>query len=442
MQAKLDKLAADDPKRSDLIAEHQRGPWLKTAARRVKQIQAVTHSLKAIHPDARGTNIHVIPSDLPTLPELGTHALGTSVAADVVGNAAALDVYKLLKIEVAGRTLLQALIANEAHALNALDDDPAEARTLRDALISLTAERTGVASSHALAKQLDWLVGDDASDDAQYHLIAPLYATSLVQFVYDEVQDARFGEANKLARQSRRNGLPHDGVYREYRDLAVQKLGGNKPQNVSQLNSERRGNNYLLSSLPPVVRQNPRNYLPVNAQSAFDRAFGARPLVRSAVRELKAFLSGDPPKNLHTRNRRNGLVDAIVEELVVYGYELRDQPAGWTRGPAFEDLAEPEQLWLDPLRAELSDETEFASRWQYMDWPVQVGERFGKWLNGQLRAALPELGRVEARAWRKLLQGDMTWLQQVNRMRKRLGAPTYIPLSKPHDELMRMREGR
>ena len=37
-----------------------------------------------------------------------------------------------------------------------------------------------------------------------------------------------------------------------YASLAVQELGGTKPQNISQLNSERRGDNYLLASLPPV----------------------------------------------------------------------------------------------------------------------------------------------------------------------------------------------
>ena len=40
LQSKLDKLAPDDPKRAELIAEYQRAPWLESAAKRVKQIQA------------------------------------------------------------------------------------------------------------------------------------------------------------------------------------------------------------------------------------------------------------------------------------------------------------------------------------------------------------------------------------------------------------------
>ena len=136
--------------------------------------------------------------------------------------------------------------------MQALADDPVEARALREAFVSLTAEREGRSGSHVRAKQVYWLVGDDAGDDASYHLLAPLHATSLAQVVYEEVQDVRFGEANKQARQAPWEGLPYGGVYREFRDLAVQKVGGTKPQNISQLNSERRGHNYLLASLPPT----------------------------------------------------------------------------------------------------------------------------------------------------------------------------------------------
>lgn len=420
LQAKLDKLSEDDPKRADLIAEHQRAVWIPDAARRVRQIQAVTHSLKPIHPDARGTNLHVAPSDLPTLAELSSHALGERFALDVVGNAAALDVVKLLKVEHGGDTLLAALRANDAGALHALADDAGEAAALRDAFLSLTEARGGSASSHVLAKQVYWLTGDNASDDAQYHLLAPLYPTSLVQAVYDDVQDARFGEANKLARQARRDGAPFDGVYREYRDLAVQKLGGTKPQNISQLNSERGGNNYLLSSLPPAWERR-ANYLPAHAESIFDRAFAGRPEVRRTLNALRTFLGSDPPPNHDTRRRRDALRDRLVDELVMYASELLRHGAGWTRDAPFEDLSDDEKLWLDPLRAELPQEHEFAARWLAMAWPERIGARFGKWLNAQLRHELPDVGYPEAREWQRALLGDDgSWQEQLRLTRNAL----------------------
>lgn len=170
LSAKQDKLADDDPRRADVLAQHESPVWLADAARRVAQIQAVTHSLKPIHPDARGTNLYVEPSALPSLSELGSHALGQHFVGDVVGNAAALDVYKLLKLEVNGRSLLAALLAQDADALAALHTDPAQAQALRDAFVSLTQPRAEGPSSHTLAKQLYWLTGSDACADADYTL--------------------------------------------------------------------------------------------------------------------------------------------------------------------------------------------------------------------------------------------------------------------------------
>lgn len=421
LQAKLDKLKPDDPQRDEVIASFAHDVWLASAAKRVEQIQAVTHSLKPIHPDARGTNLYVEPRTLPPLTELGSHALGERFMGDVVGNAAALDVYKLLKLEVNGRSLLTALLAQDADALAALHTDPAQAEKLRDAFLSLTQPRAEGRSSHTLAKQLYWLTGTDASDDAHYTLLAPLYATSLAHAVHAQVQEDRFGEANKAARQARRERKMHDGVFHDYPGLAVQNMGGTKPQNISQLNSERRGMNYLLSALPPQWQASAVR-LPVHATSVFDRLFIARPEVRRTVRALRVFLESEPDPNLATRERREELLDALVDELVSLAAELQQiLPPGWSRDDErFADLHRSEQLWLDPLRAEQPDEADFAREWLQMDWPAVVGQRFANWLNAQLRGKLP-VGDAEARAWQKeLLTDEDGFQQQLHTLRQRL----------------------
>ena len=385
------------------------------------QIQAVTHSLKPIHPDARGTNLYVEPASLPPLQELGSHALGNAFAGDVVGNAAALDVYKLLKLEVDGRSLLAALLAQDAGALAALHPEPAQAQALRDAFVSLTQPRAEGPSSHSLAKQLYWLTGDDACADGDYALLAPLYATSLAQAVHTQVQEDRFGDANKAARQARRERKAHDGVFHDYPDLALQNMGGTKPQNISQLNSERRGINYLLSSLPPQWRSSAAR-LPVKADSVFDRLFIARPEVRRTLRALRQFLESEPEPNLATRNRREELMDTLVDELVSLAAELQQVlPPGWTLDDErFEPLNRDEQLWLDPLRAERPDQGDFAHEWLWMDWPSAIGKRFANWLNDQLRGKLP-LGDAEAREWQKVLLTDEDgFKQQLRDLRGRM----------------------
>ena len=421
LQAKLDKLKPDDPQRDAVIASFAHDVWLTSAAKRVEQIQAVTHSLKPIHPDARGTNLYVEPRTLPPLAELGSHALGERFVGDVVGNAAALDVYKMLKLEVNGRSLLTALLAQDADALAALHTDPAQAQALRDAFVSLTQPRAEGPSSHTLAKQLYWLTGTDACDDAHYTLLAPLYATSLAHAVHAQVQEDRFGEANKAARQARRERKVHDGVFHDYPGLAVQNMGGTKPQNISQLNSERRGMNYLLSSLPPKWKVNAQRF-PTHADSVFTRYFDSRPLVRQTVKTLRRYLESNPNPVKDTRDHRKELVDMLVDEMVNMAAELQHAlPPGWTLDdPRFSALNEDEQTWLDALRAELPEEDDFANRWLAMEWPDAIGTRFGNWLNARLEGKL-SFSDIEFRAWKKeLLTDEDGFSQQLRERRKRI----------------------
>ena len=422
LQARLDKLQPDDPQRAEVRASFAPDEWLASAAKRVAQIQAVTHSLKPIHPDARGTNLYVEPVKLATLAELGSHALQEDFESDVVGNAAALDVYKFLKLEANSRSLLTALLAQDADALAALHSDPAQAQTLRDAFVSLTQPRAGGPSSHTLAKQLYWLTGSDACADGDYALLAPLYATSLAHAVHAQLQQDRFGETNKAARNAKKERKAHDGILHDYPGLAVQNLGGTKPQNISQLNSERRGMNYLLSSLPPQWRINEQR-LPVQADSVFERLFNARPEVRRALKALRQLLESDPAANQTTRLQRDDWVAALVDEMVALAAELEQaQPPGWTLEPRFADLNRDEQLWLDPLRAELPDEAEFAQDWLAMDWPEAIGKRFGNWLNARLQGKL-QFGDIEFRAWKEeLLADEDGFAQQLRERRSRIRA--------------------
>ena len=397
---KLEKLGPDDSQREEIIAAYARDTWLLSAAKRVEQIQAVTHSLKPVHPDARGTNLYVDPLSLPSLKELGSHVLGQSFEGDVVGNAAALDVYKLLKLEADGIGLLAALLANDEAARSALHDDPVQAQSLSDAFKGLTQLRAGAPSSHTRAKQMYWLAADDPCVDDNYVLMAPLHATSLVHELHAQIQEDRFGDANKAARQARRERKPHDGVYRDYPGLAAQKLGGTKPQNISQLNSERGGVNYLLASLPPTWSRT-KLWQPAHVESVFEKLYIVRPEVRRAIRDLRAFLATEPAPNLQTRQRRDAYIDVVVDEIVTMAGEfLQTFPAGWTRDvERFRNWPEKNSCGWTHC-GELPEESEFAREWLLMNWPNEIGRRFANWLNRHLSAQLP-VGDVEARQWKR-----------------------------------------
>lgn len=393
--------------------------WLADAARRSSQIQAVTHVLKASHADARGSSLHVQPRDLPQHAEIGSHLLGEDFAEDVVGNAAALDVYKFLKVEVDGQRLLDWIMAGDGDLAAALSRNTDEARAWMQAFAKLVRNDTQP-STHPLAKQLYWLVGEEPQQDEQYQLLQPLFASSLAHVVHADIQVARFGDDNKLARQRWRERKPHEQPYRDYPGLAVRKLGGTKPQNISQLNSERGGINYLLPSLPP--RWSPRKRIRVlKRDSVFDDFlwFGN---VRHLLGMLVRFLRSNPARILPTRQHREAIEQAIGQELALFGVTIRAaQPAGWSRT---NDCRLPacERLWLDPDRTELQDRIDaahpewteedatFKRDYHWGSWADQVAERFGNWLNHQLRQAkLVTMAEKERSHWARQAILDVAW---------------------------------
>ncbi len=410
-EAKAEKLAEDDHKREALATQFTFEAWVDNAARRVGQLQVVTHSLKPIHPDAKGTNLYMPPETLTRHNLVGSHALPEDFQADVVGNAAALDVYKFLKLEHEGKSLLERVLEEDAELASALSDNAEQARQWMRAFAAITEPR-GEAASHANAKQLYWLAeDDDPVDDRAYHLLAPLYATSLTHRVFQTINEDRFGESAKLAREARRKNLASETGYRDYPNLAVQKLGGTKPQNISQLNSERGGNNYLLASLPPNwVSRDIR--VPLGTDSIFPR-FGYRREVRHLVSDLRRFLESNPDPNYESRDLRDDLNAALMDELMAFSMEFHRLSPGWSDDPKCR-LAIEEIYWLDPGRAGLDED--FRQARQEMDWPSEVRKRFANWLNQRLGRKLP-MGDTEHRHWEKTLERDPSFQRWLDRDR-------------------------
>ncbi|ROH87790.1 type I-F CRISPR-associated protein Csy1 [Stagnimonas aquatica] len=401
-------------------AKYEYGVWLADAARRVLQIQAVTHVLKATHPDARGSSLHAPPSALSVRTEIGTHSLGAEFVDDIVGNAAALDVFKFLKLEVDGRRLLDWMQDGDADLLAALHEDETVAVGWVNAFKGLV--RSDVqASSHQAAKQLYWLVGDDPADDAHYQLLQPLFSSSLAHAVHARIQDARFSEASVAARKARREKQPHAKGYSDYRNLVARKLGGTKPQNISQLNSERGGVNYLLASLPPKWDRDNRPAV-LGVESAMKR-FARFEGVAELVDQLAKFLLSNPDRNAETRDKREAIEQALGLQLPIFAASVfAHMEPGWTRDERCM-LPLCEQLWLDPERTQLAvredhrqDDEDFKRAYTWADWPDEVAGRFANWLNEQLRSkGLPALGDAEFKHWGKQAIIEADWPVPIQR---------------------------
>jgi CRISPR-associated protein Csy1 len=424
LDAEREKLPDDNPKFATLARQYERRTWLAEAATKLQALQLVTHPLKATHPDIKikqATNLYVDPKTLVQYQEVGSHGLAqTGFTQDVTGNAAALGHYKLLGLVFEGRPLLQWFQDRDPDAIAALSDDPEEAQAWAASFAALSEPRSKL-SSHTLAKQIYWLAqgSADPSEDSNYHLISPLYASSLAHRVYQEIDEYHkfyFSDAGKEARKAKRENLENPTGFTSYPNLAVQKLGGTNKQNVSQLNSERGGNNYLLGSQPPTWKSRTVREL-WGLSSAFSVFSKRNRTVQDLIRRLREFLESDPPENADTRNKRETLEKALRDELMVFTAEVQEALSpGWTRDEKC-NLVLDEQLWLDPFRAQ--QDPDFANEWVKLEWCERIAERFSNWLSSQLDKRLP-LGKPEQRYWAKELLADEMWAIHIKSLLKHM----------------------
>lgn len=405
LQLKLDKLKGDDAEvqaqRQSLHEAHVREAWLADAAKRVAQIQLASHTLKPIHPDARGTNLYV---DKPVCTEphlVGTHTLKAQRADDVVGNAAALDVFKFLKLEHNGRSLLTRLSQQDGATLQALNADAKEAAQWAQAFSGIV-EGKGGAASHTLAKQMYFPLANDS-----YHLLAPLFPTALVHSVHLHLQEERFSDKAKAARTARRAKEPHAHGYCDYPNMAVRNMGGSKPQNISQLNSERGGANHLLASVPPVWKDQGMQP-PLRVASVFDKrgVIGRDRTVRFIAKALRPFLKSvvDVDNNMHIREKRAELVQAIIDRVLDIATEVQCLRSGWSANPACL-LSWAQKQWLDVDAVEAAQEAlaaeDISNAPVATDWRERVAEDFAIWLNASISTDETLMDKGTFSRWKK-----------------------------------------
>jgi len=386
---------------------------LSKTAKQAKSVHLATHIVKGGHSKASGTAINALHGGLPQCEEIGTHSLGEDLELDTgINNADQSGVYPFLRtiIDANGTTLLEALRNEDPDALAALHDDEAEARRLREAL-SLE-HSLPPAVSHTRAKQIYWFVNEDLERGFCYHLLAPLYPSSLIHRMYAKIESAYDKESTEL-REAKRNKKYHAGVIHDYPGLVIHQVVASHPENVSHLIKEQRGKSYLLSSAPPHWRSTELRP-PYHCQSVFDHALKARIEFRKALTSLRRLLKGEPPKIRETRRSRDDYVDTLIGELIQMADDYHHGlPAGWSRAPKV-NLSEDEYFWLDPYRARMSDESIFRIEWMKYEWVDAVAERFARWLNAELDD-LP-VGDVEYQYWKRaFLKSDFEapWAKQL-----------------------------
>ncbi|WP_348945670.1 type I-F CRISPR-associated protein Csy1 [Chitinibacter sp. FCG-7] len=379
------------------MAKFEANTWLSDAAQRAKQISFATHPPKYTHSDSKSSSVFMSGNPSASFGYLCTVQLAT-MQSDVVGNAAALDVAGLLQLEHEGISLAQQIAANDLSALQPFATSEAQLLEWQQGFAQALQNKE--LRSHALAKQLYFPVGD-----GQYHLISPLFSSSMAQALHQRISESRFSEAAKAIRQLKREEKFSAEPTVDYPDVAVQTYGGTKPQNISLLNSSRRGQAYLLNCRPPEWKDLPKP--PSETKDAFWRELNRRTWRRT--RDLKNYLIRVKDRNSTAiiRDLRAQWIDDIIDILLQYAASIQamGEHAGWS---AQSKLPFDEQLWLDPWRA-VSD-ADFRAARERNDWQQGVAKRFGLWLNQRLFDQDLFFGDVEAKEWAGELEGKLARL--------------------------------
>lgn len=385
--------------------------WLQAAADKAQKLQkiplqAVTHIVKTMHPDADGTSGFYRPSELKRQQVVGSHCLvDKNFKIDAVANAADLGVVAFLWIEFEGTSLLELSDEADADFAAALSQDLEKAHGWLRAFKGLL-EPKGHLRTHTLAKQLfwpaHWGLEHDPLDAQNFHLLEPLHASILSQHVHEKVQADRFNDTSKPEREAKKQKTFHENPVHEYRDLAIQKIGGSNAQNISYLNAKRRGANYLFASVPPQWVSQPLKPL-LNTASMFGR-YGRRAEVKTELRVLLKFLKTDPPATLSTRNQRAQHVNALLLDFLQFTSELRELESGWVAQPECK-LKAQHAFWLNPEGA--AQHANAQNQTPPTDVLNVVSEDFALWFNHQLQGtpagSLP-VGDPEYNVWRKLCE--------------------------------------
>ncbi|NWA73006.1 type I-F CRISPR-associated protein Csy1 [Serratia proteamaculans] len=377
--------------RQELEKNYTPRDWLTDAASRAGQISLVTHALKFTHSDAKGSSIFATGSASLATDRLSSASL-TQPAIDAVGNAAALDVAKLLQLEYEGESLIACLSRGDSTPLAVFAENPQQLELWVAGFKQVLANKT--LSSHTLAKQLYFPVGPN-----EYHLLSPLFSSSLAHAMHQRISDARFSDAAKESYQALKAGEWSPSPRVIYPKTAVLNMGGTKPQNISYLNSVRGGRAWLLPCSAPVWLS--VNKPPLNQHSIFQERKAFSAMARDTVWQLKQYLRGVNQSSENTaeiRQQRSAYLDEIIDILFGYvaGIQNCEDWQCWSQSEGCQ-LSRAQQLWLDPWR--MNQDEDFRFEREGDDWKKEIALDFGVWLNHQLKSEEMKFSEVERCEW-------------------------------------------
>ncbi len=312
--------------------------WLPNAAKRAGQLSIVSHPGKFSHPSAKTTPFI---ASAERVADGFIRTGNVDSQHDVLGNAAALDVYKFLSLKMPdGLTILQHLdqpteVIKKALSIKSQSFDDIRAQFLE---IKSTGDEQ---FSSDLVKQVYFPFSDD------YHLLSILTPSGLMFDFRDRIQAMKFSDSVKVAREAKRKNEENSEGFDDIYNLAMIGYGGTKPQNISVLNSENGGKAYLLPCFPPELN---RQYTTLPTFNFFAQTLWPKKYSDS-FQSLHKLLMVDI-NNINIREGRDNIIRFVTNEIIDEVWLIRSMQGGWSVDERFGNLPKFQKVMLDAARDE------------------------------------------------------------------------------------------
>ncbi len=331
--------------------------WIENASLRAKQLHVVTHVAKLSHPDAK-TSAFV--ASCPQKCDGYLRTGNVNYRNDVYGNAAALDVYNFLSLNLKDHlSILQAFERRDPELVQFIMNLELDFESLRENFLKIKNDEAAPQTS-SLIKQVYFPIGEN-----KYHLLSIVSPTGMMSELNQRIRTMR--KNAKESPDKLKDSDCQEVNYEQLTNLTKIGFGGSKPQNISSINNQEHGVFFLLPSLPPEL---PKKYLRLPTEDFFKQSISFKnPQFMCEFEALERWLNSSLNNQMSRQSIRSH-IDNLIDRILLIAQRYQTLDAGWT--DAKTTLPIYQRIWLDQA---------FRTQRQNDDnWRDKLADRMAHWI--------------------------------------------------------------
>lgn len=369
-QQDIDSRTAQLNKERKLAPKTEINEWITdTASKNIasgKRIIKVSHTSKFTHSSANNDGIVVKYGYKSEKPYLCSENMSSLTYDFAHNNGALVSVSRFLALSHNNQTILDLILHNDFSFLEGFYLNTEQLTSWQLGLSEIVEERS--INTCDKLKSLYFPIDEDYAD---YHLLSPLYASSLSQKIFDDRNKSKYTKRSDTysATQNERT---------IFANMAYINFGGEHAKNVSMLNANRGGKGFVFSCQPPVWQQQDNAYQ--KQEKIFDNGI-IRFRTSETINFLTDFIIRFQTADVSFANpKRKVWLEQWVNEILQVTTDYADEiifenQIGWTDSKT-NQYKKTYKYWLDPY----NPQDDFQTNRELIDWQFQVSTDFAKWL--------------------------------------------------------------